>query len=75
MERLLQRGRDVGELAVEGRADRVHGRNTHDRNASRDQAVFDCGRTGLVLEKPGGATQPRPKPFAMSVSMRLIARP
>jgi hypothetical protein len=51
MERLLQLGRDVGELAVEGRANRVHGRNNHDRNASRDQAVFDCSRTGLVLEK------------------------
>lgn len=41
MERLLQLGRDAGELAVEGRADRVDRGNNHDGNAGRDEAVFD----------------------------------
>jgi hypothetical protein len=51
MEMLLQLGRNTLELAVEVGANRVDGRDNHDRNASGDQPVFDCSCTGFIFEK------------------------
>jgi hypothetical protein len=48
---LLQLGRNARELAVERRADRIDRRDDHDRDTGGDQAVFNCSRTRLVLEK------------------------
>jgi len=50
-ESLLQLGRNARELAVERGADRIDRRNDHDRDTGGDQAVFNCSRTRLVLEK------------------------
>jgi len=50
-ESLLQLGRDAGELAVEGRADRIDGRDDHNGNASGDEAIFNGRRTRLILQK------------------------
>src|SRR5882757_5037901 len=44
-------GGDVVERILQLAADGVHDRDDGDRNAGRDQAVFDGGRTGLVLHK------------------------
>ena len=41
--RLLKLRRDAVELRIQAGADRVHGRNDHDRNASSDEAILDRG--------------------------------
>src|SRR5262245_32516920 len=48
---LLKLRRDVVELRVQGRADRVHGRNDHDRNASSDETILNRGGARLVLQE------------------------
>ena len=48
---LLELRRDAGETAVEGRADRIDGRDDHNGNASGDEAVLDRGRSRFVLQK------------------------
>src|ERR1700757_2777368 len=49
--RLLQRVVDRGELVVQVRAETVHDRDDRQRNAGRDEAVFDSGGAGLILHE------------------------
>ena len=49
--RLLQRGVDRGELGVQVGAEAVDDSDNRERNAGRNQAVFDSGSTGLVLHE------------------------
>jgi len=51
MSRLLQLGRDAVELGIEAGADRIDGGDDHDRNAGGNQAVFNRGSAGLILQK------------------------
>ena len=48
---LLQLSGNARELAIERTADRIDRRDDHYRDAGGDQAVFNRGRTRLVLEK------------------------
>jgi len=48
---LFKLRRDAVELRVQGRADRVHGRNDHDRNASSDETILNRGGARLVLQE------------------------
>ena len=48
---LLDRGGNRRELGVQLRAQPVHDRNDGERNAGRDQAVFDRRRAGLVRKE------------------------
>ena len=45
---LAQLVTNVGEAAVEGRADRVDGADDDDRNATHDETVFDRSRARLI---------------------------
>lgn len=49
--RLLKLDRNVVELGVEAGADCIHGSDDHNRNAGGNQAIFNRGRTRLVLDK------------------------
>ena len=42
---------DVIELGIKRAAYRIDGGNDHDRNAGGNQAVFDNGSTGLIMQK------------------------
>ena len=49
--RLLQRGIDRRELGVEVRTEAVHHGNDRERDARRDQAIFDRGRPRFIRQK------------------------
>src|SRR6185295_11138488 len=49
--RLLERGLDAGEGRIQLRAEALHDRDDCDRDAGCDEAIFDGGRTRLVLHK------------------------
>ncbi len=51
LQSLFQLGRDAGELAVQGAANRVDSADDHNRNTSSDQTVLNCGRTALILQE------------------------
>src|SRR5262249_41006569 len=51
IEGLLQRGRDAAERGVQLGADALHNGDDRNRDAGGDEAVFDGGRTRLVLRK------------------------
>ena len=48
---LFQRRIHRGELAVEGAADAVDGGDDHDAEADRDQAIFDSGCAGFIIQE------------------------
>jgi hypothetical protein len=48
---LFEGAAHVGELGAQGAADIVDDGNNDDAEAPRDHAIFDRGRTGLILEK------------------------
>ena len=47
----MELSRDAGELGVQLSAKAVDDRDDRDRNARRDEAVLDGGRTGFVLHE------------------------
>ena len=49
--RLLERGIDRGELRTEVGTQAVHSCDDRQRNAGSDQAVFNCGSAGFVLDE------------------------
>ena len=49
--RLLQRGVDRGELVVQVGAEAVDDGDNGERNAGRDEAIFDGGSAGLSFTK------------------------
>ena len=57
---LLELGRDSIESAIEGRTHCIDAGDNHDRNTSRDQAVFNRGGARLILQKRKGFKHPRP---------------
>src|SRR5438445_10722635 len=48
---LFQRGRNSFELGLQGAADAVDGSDDHDRDTGGNQAIFDGGGAGLVLQE------------------------
>jgi hypothetical protein len=50
-ERLLQRGIERRELGVEGRTQAIHHGDDRERDARRDQTIFDRGRPRFIRQK------------------------
>jgi len=48
---LVERSRDLGEGRRQLGAEALHDGDNGNRNARGDQAIFDGGRTGLILHK------------------------
>ena len=48
---LLQRRIDRSEVGIEGAANAVDGRDNHDAEANRNQAIFDRRRSGFITQK------------------------
>ena len=57
---LPELGRDSIESAIEGRTHCIDAGDNHDRNTSRDQAVFNRGGARLILQKRKGFKHPTP---------------
>jgi hypothetical protein len=51
--RVFKLVRNAAEAGVELRADRVHDGDDGDRDAGGNQAIFDGGGAGLILEECG----------------------
>ena len=49
--RLLERGRNAGEDRVQIRAQALHNGDDRNRDAGGDEAVFNGGRAGLIVEE------------------------
>jgi hypothetical protein len=49
--RLFQRATDRGEFGVELRPDALNHGDDRERDTAGDQAIFDSGRAGLIIEE------------------------